>query len=525
MSNVSRKQTSTKTLNQFYEDLFDRYGDRTAVYTERQQISYTTFAERTRRLANFFRTIGLGPSDPVGILMRNRVEYLTSLIAAARAGVVAVPLNGQSDIGRLRTILRDLQLEALLVGPELAEIGYKLQQSDIDIKYFIGIGDDSDRPLGFHEYQAIFERAEDTIPSVQIQPDDVAGIFFTSGTTGEPKGTLHTHESLVTNLLAHYFELDITRQERMLLMTPLGHSAGLFGMAALATGATIFLEHEFDPQTVVRRIENGDISWLYLVPSMLTDLLAFTDNQQVDTTSLETLVYGSGPLSPSKIQDGIETFGDVFIGFYGLTEVPNLVTVLPKERHDPADQQWLRSVGRPCRQAAVTVFHEENDWADNIGEIGVQAAYEMKDYLRDSTELAEERRWIRTGDLGHIDSDGRVFVLERIEDSIIVDGEPVFSTEVESVIEEHPDVTQAAVIGVPVDPTRDVLPQPEQTEQHIKAVIVPSTDADLAPATVQTYCGERLPDRKIPDSIDQVDELPETPYGQIDKQLLREPYW
>jgi fatty-acyl-CoA synthase len=520
-----RTTPTLETLCRFYNGVFDRYGNRTAIRTDRRRISYETFDERTRRLANFFHTIGLGAGDAVGILMKNRVEFLTSLIAAARAGVVAVPLNGRSNTDRLRVIFRDLHLEALIVGPELADLGHELQQGDLDIKYFIGVGDDTDRPLGFHEYESIFERADDDLPPVQVQPDDVAGIYFTSGTTGEPKGTLHTHESLVRNLIVHFFEMEITYRERLLLVTPLGHSAGLFAMAALASGGTIFLEQEFEPETVVRRIENDDISWTYLVPSMLTDLLTFTDGRRVDTASLDTLAYGSGPLSVSTLRTGIETFGDVFIGFYGLTEVPNLVTVLPKSRHDTANEVWLRSVGRPCRQVEVTVFEDENDWSGDIGEIGIRSAYEMQGYLRDDHDLTGRRQWIRTGDLGRIDDEGRVFVFERMEDSIIVDGEPVFSTDIESVIEQRPDITRAAVIGVPADPTLDVTPRPERTEQRIKAVVVPADGSEPSPATVQTYCAERLPEREVPDSVDRVDALPETPYGQIDKQLLREPYW
>lgn len=515
----------TETLSRFYDGIFDQYGNRTAIRTSRQRMSYETFDERTRRLANFFHTIGLGVGDPVGILMRNRVEFLTSLIAAARAGVVAVPLNGRSNTDRLRVIFRDLHLEALIVGPDLADVGHELQQGDVDIKYFIGIGDDADRPLGFHEYESIFDRAEDDLPPVQVQPDDIAGIYFTSGTTGKPKGTLHTHESLVKNLLVHYFEMEITHRERLLLVTPLGHSAGLFAMAALAIVGTVFLEQGFEPETVTNRIEDDDISWTYLVPSMLTDLLEFIDGRRIDSASLNTLAYGSGPLSPSKIQEGIETLGQIFIGFYGLTEVPNLVTVLPKAQHDPANEAWLRSVGRPCRQVEVTVFEEENDWSGDIGEIGIRSAYEMEGYLRDGHDLTGRQQWIRTGDIGRIDDEGRVFVFERLEDSIIVNGEPVFSTEIENVIEKRPDISRAAVIGVPADPTVDVTPRPERTEQRIKAVIVPTDGTDLSPATVQTYCAERLPERKVPDSIDRVDTLPETPYGQIDKQLLREPYW
>lgn len=513
------------TLDRFYGDLFDRYGNQQAITTTEEVVSYATFDERTAKLANFFQSIGLGSGDPIGILAQNRIEYLTVLIAAARAGVVAVPLNSSSGIDRLKYIFRDADLEALVVGPALADTGQEIQQSNIDVGYLIGIGHDDDLPLGFHSFETILERADKTPPKVTTHPDDIAAIYYTSGTTADPKGTLHTHESIILNIYAHHFELEIQRDDRLLLVTPLGHSAGFFAMAALAQGAEIVLEREFYPEAVVERVTDDGISWTYLIPTMITELLEFTKDTEAEFESLETMVYGSAPLSPSKVAQGMETFGDVFIQFYGLTEIPNLVTVLPKARHDSNDEQWLHSTGRPARLADVTVFTDENDWDDDIGEIGIRAAYQMTGYLNDRHDFTAERRWIRTGDIGRIDEKGRLHVLDRVQNTIIVDGEPVFSTEVENVIEQHEGIAKVAVIGVPARKPAVPNPAPQQVEQSIKAIVVPADGGEISPPEIEQYCRDLLPERKRPDSIDTVGDLPETPYGKVDKQLLREPYW
>lgn len=513
------------TLDQFYSDLFDRYGETPAIKGDGGVISYNDLDEYSVKLANFFHSIGLNADSRVGILMENRAEYLISIIAAARAGVIAVPLNSSSKKERLEYILQDADLETLIVGPEQQEIGREFQRGDTDVGYVIGLGEAEELPLGFQSFYEIFKQADATQPTVNIRPDDVGAIYYTSGTTGRPKGTVHTHRGIVLNIYAHIYELEIRRQERMLLVTPLGHSAGFFGMTGLGKGATIVLDHGFDARSVLQQIKNEAISWSYLIPTMITELIEYTRDTATDVTSLETIVYGSAPLSPSKLAAGIDEFGDVFIQFYGLTEVPNLVTVLPKARHDPDNESWLRSVGRPTRLAEVTVFDDENDWEEDIGEVGIRAAYAMAGYLDDQQNLSDERRWIRTGDIGRLDDEGRLFILDRVQDIVIADGEPIFSTEIENVIEQHSEVSKAAVIGIPKQATHIRNPEPRQIEQSIKAIVVPTKDAELGPPDLQSYCRDQLSSRRVPESIDIVGELPETPFGKVDKQLLREPYW
>lgn len=513
------------TVTAFYDDLFDRYDDRIAIKSAEQETTYTEFEDRTAKIANFLYSIGLGSDDKVGILMENRPEYLTALIGAMRANVIAVPLNSDSCPERIKSILRNLQLDVLVISSNLIDLGQEIQHSDIDINYFLGVGPEEDLPLGFHNFNSTLSKATATTPPVNTQPDDIAAIYHTGGTTGEPKATVHDHRGICLNLYAHFHEMEIRRGERLLLMTPLGHSAGFFSMAGLAQGGTVYLQRTFDPEKVVQRLESDVISWMYLTPKMVSELLKHARDREISAETLNTLVYGSAPLSSSKLKEGIEQFGDVFVQFYGLTEIPNLVTVLPKVRHDPTNEEWLQSAGRPARLAEVTIFTEENTWSKNVGEVGIRAPYAMIGYLDDRPHHSNEQTWIRTGDIGRLDEKGRLHILDRIQNVIISDGQPVFSTEVENVIEQPPDVFKAAVIGVPKHSTEMVNPRPERTEQSIKAIVVPNNGENLSETAIQDRCREKLDSRQVPNSVDIVGELPETPYGKIDRRLLREPYW
>ncbi|WP_265109990.1 AMP-binding protein [Halosolutus halophilus] len=523
--NDRRNGEAVMTLDRFYAGLFDRYDERTAIVDERQELTYGELGDRTARFANVLASIGLGNGDFVGILLSNRLEYLIAQLGAARAGVVAVPFNYQVDQSTIGPILEDANVKTLVVGPEHFETIQQLRQEAFEFNYLIGVGDESAPPLGFHQFCEMLSRVDADPPSIATAPDDAAAIHYTGGTTGPPKGTVHTHYATILNMYAHVNELEVHHGVEMLLVTPLGHSAGKFVLAGLMQGGTVHLQQQFDGQRVLRTIDREGITWTYLIPTMIARLLDEPAIDDHDLDSLETLTYGSAPIPPARLAEGLDRLGKVFVQFYGLTEVPNLVAVLPKSKHDPEDDHWLRSAGLRAQLAEITIFDDETNWDDDVGEIGIRSPYAVDGYLnRDGPFDADG--WIRTGDVGYLDDEGRLYVLDRIQDVLTVDGEAVYSTEVESVIQRHPDVSQVAVIGVPTEPTRaaDGLDR-IRIDQRVKAIVVPADDAELTAEELRAFSAGDLPDRALPESIDTVGQLPETPYGKIDKRLLREPYW
>lgn len=513
------------TLDEFYNRIFRRYGDNVAIQSNSRTLTYTELGHQSTKMANVLTSLGLGADDCVGILMENRIEYLVTQIACVRAGVVAIPLNSQLTESELQAILDDSQLQTLVVESSRFKTVQSLQQSGLVFNHLIGVRDEEDVPIGFHDYDNLLSKADATAPTIDQQSDDVVAVYYTGGTTGQPKGAMHTHAGLLLNIYSHIYELDVQRGEQMLLVTPLGHSAGFFARTALAQGGRIILHTTFDAEAVCETLVDEQVSWVYLIPTMIAAVLDSLDSTDLDTSSLETITYGSAPISPAQLKEGLEVFGDVFVQFYGLAEIPDLVTVLPKEKHSPTAEEWLESAGRPAQLADVKVFDDENEWESDVGEIGIRAPYQMRGYLNRDERLTD-RDWIRTGDVGQIDDQERLYIFDRIQDVIISNDRPVYSTAVEDVIQRHPDVRQVAVIGIPEN--QEAVSEPinrRHVEQAIKAIIVPTDGDGVTLTAIRSFCEDELESWQLPDSIDTVGQLPETPYGKIDKRLLREPYW
>lgn len=511
--------TEMLTLDRLYERTFERHGDCAAIRQGGEELTYETINDKSARLANVYRSLGLTTNDRVGILMDNRPEFILAHTAAIRAGVTVIPLNKELDDAQVDSLLRSEDLDVLVVDQGFFDVVQALHRDHNELQHVIAHADTGAIPIGFHDLGELLARADPEPPEVHLSPDDTAAIYYTSGTTGDPKGVVHTHRSLTLNCYAHVRELDIRHGERMLLTTPLSHSAEPFARTGLAQGATIILEQSFDSQSVLKTIEEERITWTCLIPPMIGTLVDDDRFTETDTDSLRTIAYGAAPIPEPVLQRAVDELGKVFVQFYGLTEVPNLITVLPKSEH-VLDGDTLRSAGYPTELVKVRLLDIEEDWAADVGEIAVKSPYALTDYLGEQTAYTEEG-WLRTGDVGRIEN-GRIFVLDRIQDVIVVDGEPVFSTTVEDVIQRHPDVKQVAVIGVPTDGTgtNDTLGD----DQRVKAVIVPVNGVTVETDELRELCHEHL-DEGYPHSIDIVGQLPETPYGKIDKQALRDPYW
>lgn len=516
----------TLSLGRFYDKFLRRYEDRIAIKFHDEELSYATLEERTGRLANAFHSMGVTTGDCVAIMMENRPEYLITEIAAIRAGATVIPLNSKLDKDSIRSILDDANARTLVIGPTFFSNGRNLlKDASFNLDYAIGIKGQAEFPIGFHSFDDLLLKADPDVPSVTPSSEDVAAIYYTGGTTGEPKGVMHTHCGLVLNTYSHIAELEIGKREQALLTTPLGHSAGYIARAILAQGGTIVLEQEYEPTQFLETIRKERITWSFLVPIMVSELIEALPLNDIDTSSLETLAYGASSIPSAVLKEGVEKLGPVFIQLYGLTEVPNLVSVLSKFDHDPEREDILQSTGYPVQLADVSIVDPDNKWTGDIGEIIVTSPYAMKGY-RTRDALISEQDQIHTGDLGRIGDNGRLYVLDRIQDVIISDGKLVFPSEVENVIQRHPDVYQVAIIGIPRNrETLDIVTRAQlNVEQIVKAVVV--IEEGITIETIQEFCREEgLNKYQIPSTMDTVGKLPETPYGKIDKKSLRKPYW
>lgn len=516
------------TLKAAFETSLSKYADRTAVRTPTtgESLTYADLDTRSNAVATALRDRGVEQGDRVALMMSNCVEYVIADMAVIKAGAVKVPLNDMLEKDEFRYILSDSRTETVVCGPNFVETIAALADDLPALKRVIAISDGTTSiPEEFEQFSQLEASAEgETAPDLDLASSDTVAQYYTGGTTGKPKGVTQSHGSMTLNAYAHVMEMSITGDDTLLLMTPLPHSAGLFLWGCLLTGATAVVRAGFDANQAVADIESFDVTWAFFVPTMIYRLLDLEDLEEYDTSSVSTLAYGAAPMTPARLEEGIDAFGHVFVQFYGQTEVPNLITTFGKREHEFAveadGEERLSSAGTACLMSQVKVIDLESGEELSPGEEGeilATAPYTMEEYFErpEKTQETITDGWIHTGDVGKLDEDGYLYLLDRESDVIISGGMNVYSTEVEEAIDNHPAVAEVAVVGIPDD----------EWGEAVHAVIVPSSEADLTAEEIKATCDRQLADYKKPKSIEFVDEIPKTPYGKQDKVALRDRYW
>jgi fatty-acyl-CoA synthase/long-chain acyl-CoA synthetase len=513
---------SSLTLTSAIEQSLKRFQDRVAIEIDNEQYTFEELDKRSNTVANALIERGVNPGDRVAIMMSNCIEYVVADLALLKIGAVKLPLNDMLTEDEFEYMLSDSRASTAIAGPNFISTLDHLDDRVEAIDRRIGIADEV--PDSFERFAVLEDEGEgQQSPDIGVSPADPCGHFYTGGTTGDPKGVIHSQDNFLTCMYSHLMELDITSRDTLLLMTPLPHSAGAMLWAALLAGSKTVVRDGFNPRQALSDIEDG-VTWTFLVPTMIYTVLDHPDLEETDTSSLETLVYGAAPMTPARLREGIEAFGHVFIQFYGQTEVPNVITVLDKEDHrialESGNEHRLSSAGQPTLMADVKINDPDGDGRKPRGEEGeimATAPYVLNEYWEqpEKTEETVENGWVHTGDIGKRDEDGFVYLLDRKSNMIISGGMNVYSTEVEEALAAHPKINQVAVIGVP----------DEKWGEAVTAIIVPTEGDAVDKTNIKNFADDELADYKKPKDIEFVDELPKTPYGKIDKKALREPYW
>ncbi|WP_102419274.1 AMP-binding protein [Mycobacterium sp. 4858] len=488
------------TLHSLITTAVDRFTDQPAITTPEQTWTYRQITEQANRLAHNLISLGVQPGEPVALMLDNSAEWVIADQAIIRAGAAKVPINDMLTTGEVDYILRDCGARVAITNGHFTAQAHAATISNVI-------------ELAPGSMTEAAESTESQRPHVVVTPHDTALILYTGGTTGRQKGVVHTQRGLAANLLAHQIELGFQDDERLLLTAPLAHSAGFLLQAGLSKGARIHLDRKFNAYDVLHRIETASITFLFLVPTMVYRLLDVAETQESQVSSLRTILYGAAPITPERLKQGIARFGPVFMQLYGQSEAPNFLTRLTREDHENADPGRLTSCGRPAAMVRIAVLDGNGHPAEpgTVGEICAQAPYLMEGYLGLSDKTAETLAdgWLHTGDIGNVDADGYVYLLDRKNDMVITGGMNVYTTEVEQVIGACAGVSQVAVVGVP---------HPDWGEA-VTAFIVPTSD--YREATVRDACRRHLAAYKRPKSIVEVETLPATALGKVDKKSLR----
>lgn len=515
------RATERRTLPELFSRALDRRPERVAVRDERDSLTYGALDRRSNALANAVLEAGLEPGARVATVLSNRVETPIVDVAIFKAGVARLPINPELSSEAIEHVLSDAEPSAIVCGLEYAETVEDALENDSEAPVRIAVGTGTP-PEGWRSARSLWADAATTRPDVSVDPDALAGLFYTGGTTGEPKGVRYTQAGLTSNFLAHPPELGFSSSDTGLVTTPTAHSGGTFLLTTLLVGGTVILRQGFDEREFLETVEGNDVTWTFLVPTMLYRLLD-GPLDEYDLDGLGNVIYGAAPIRPDRLREAVSRLGPIFTQFYGQTEVPNLVATLDRRDHARAlegETHLFRAAGQPCLQSAIRIVDPETGEerpTGERGEIAATAPYVFDGYHDRPEETARTLvdGWVRTGDVGRLDEEGYLYLLDRRSDVVVTGGMNVYTGEVERVLGECAAVADVAVVGIPH----------EEWGEAVHAFVVPHEDRGLEVADLHDHAEERLAGYKRPKSIDVLEELPTTPFGKVDKERLKDRYW
>ena len=500
------------------------YGHKEAVICGRTRLTYNQFADRIFALAGFLKSKGLGRGDRMAILHQNSHEFLESYFAAAQLGAVLNPLNFRLTARDLAYILKDSGALFLIASPRFKETVHPILSLETELKGVIWTGDENDHSSpDFYAYEDILISSDPVPAPKEFSDDQLAHLYYTSGTTGRPKGVMLSHKNVCLHALAAIAELKITDRDNWIHVAPLFHLADAWATFAVTwVGGKHIIIPDFDPEYILSTLEKEKITITNLVPTMLNALINDQRVSAYDYSSLRALLSGGAPIAPELVKQIIQTFKCDYIQTYGLTETsPYLTLSILKENLQrlPEEEQFAfkAKTGRPFMGVNLKVVREDGTEvkADGleVGEIIVTGDTVTTGYWNLPQETAKSLRdgWLYTGDLAVMDQEGYVDIVDRKKDMIITGGENVYSIEVENVLYAHPAVLEAAVIGVP-DP---------KWGEAVKAFVVLKAGHSASEPEIIRFCKDNLAGYKAPKSVDFIDELPKTGSGKIFKKGLK----
>ncbi len=515
---IASPKTAERTAHLFTFDEFLRFWaeDRPhgkALDGPDRVLSYGELEHVTARIAAGLLAVGIGKGDRIAWFGKNSTLYFALFFAAARLGVVMVPIGWRLALAEATWIAQDSGARVVFLGEGFAATS----------NGFAAL------PCVEHCFaqDEAWDWIDGQVPTAfdPAGSDDAVLQLYTSGTTGNPKGAVLSNRNLF-GLRKQSIGSDqpyntMTDDEAILVAMPCAHIGGT-GLGVMAVGAGLpgVILAEFEPRAVFDAVERKGVTRFFIVPAALQMLLNHPDCARVDFSRVKYIIYGASPIPLVLLRECIAMFKAEFIQAYGMTETTGTICMLPPEDHCVEGNQRMRSAGKPLPGVEVRIIGDDGAalGPHQIGEIQTRSSNNMLGYWNLPEATAKTMTfdgWISTGDAGYLDEDGYVYMHDRIKDMIISGGENVYPAQVESAIYGHPDVLEVAVIGVP-----DAI-----WGEAVKAVCVAKPGHVIVPQSVIDWTRERLAGFKVPKSVDVVDALPRNPSGKILRRALREPYW
>jgi acyl-CoA synthetase (AMP-forming)/AMP-acid ligase II len=462
----------------------------------------------------------------VAILHPNCHYFLETYHAVARIGAVCVPINSRLSSTEMAFILNHSDSQILVADPMLKGQIDALRKEVSCLTQIIWTGQGTGEDVTYETVIA-GQQTPCSLPDVEIRPEETAQIYYTSGTTGKPKGVMLSHKNVYVHALGTIAEAQLSDRDVWIHVAPLFHLADAWATWAITwVGGTHVLVREFDPKTVFTRIEEEKVTITNLIPTMLNLMVNHPDVANYSYRSLRVLLSGGAPIAPETVRRIVQTFGCDYVQTYGMTETSPYLTLSLLKEHlkalPEAEQLAFKAkTGREFIAVELRVVDDHGrDVSANeqeVGEIIVKGDIVTAGYWKapEETEKAIRNGWLYTGDMAVMDGEGYVTIVDRKKDIILTGGENVYSTEVENVLYMHPAVLECAVVGVP----------DEKWGETVKAVVVLKEGRQATETDIVRFCKDRIAHYKSPKTVDFIDALPKTGSGKIQKKELKDKYW
>jgi long-chain acyl-CoA synthetase len=497
-----------------------RHPDKAALVDESRRLSFRELHARVARLAAGLQRLGVRPGDRVAVLALNRGRYVETALAVWWSGAVLNPVNTRWSEAEMVYALNDCAVRVLLIDDSFVSLGRELGQKVPSLATIVHLGHQP-TPEGMQNYEVLITSSEPA-EDVRCAAEELSAILYTGGTTGFPKGVMLSHGNLWSSMVGRMAEVPNPVDFVTLLVAPLFHVAGLGRLVGqIVVGGTCVTLPAFQPEVVLRTIEQEGITDLVLVPSMIQMLVDDPAFGRHDLSSIRRILWGAAPMALPLLERALAAFPAIeFIHAYGMTETAASVSVnrigsAPEDRRDTR----IRSAGRAGYATEIRIADLEGEEVPygTPGEIQVRGPVVMMGYWNRPEETAQALRdgWLRTGDGGHMDAEGYLYVVDRIKDMIISGGENVYPAEVEEALGRHPAVAVSAVIGIP----------DERWGEAVHAVVLLREGAQVLEEELRAHCRTRLGGYKCPKSIEFRVSLPLSAAGKVLKNELRKPYW
>ncbi len=500
------------------------YPEYEAIVCGNTRLTYSQVLDRVLKLAVFFQKKGIKKGDVISIMHYNCHYYYESYFAASICGAILNSINIRLSSNEIKYILENSTSKLLIASQRYLSQLEPLKEILSDI---VWTAPEIPNNLQGIFIEDIYKDSNKNIESVDISDNDIAHLYYTSGTTGKPKGVMLTHKNVTTHAICTIAEFNINDSDNWLHAAPMFHLADAWSTFAFTvTGAKHTMVSDFKEEKVLKLIEAEKVTISNMIPTMLNMLINYNELEKFNLSSLRVILSGGAPIAPELVKKIIEKFGCDYIQTYGMTETSPYLTVSILKKHLkelPYSEQlnFKAKTGREFLGVSLKVVREDGSEVEKnnqeVGEIIVKGDIVTPGYWKNPEETKKaftKDGWLKTGDLAVIDKEGYVNIVDRKKDMIVTGGENVYSTEVEYVIYEHPAVLEVAVIGVPH----------EKWGEAVKAVVVLKPGMNATEEDIIKFVKSKIASYKAPKSVDFVDSLPKTGSGKITKIPLRNKY-